>query len=191
MIPFQNSKGKNGAMIVSVPANTGIKTSPAAAFAAFAIGTFPFSYSLCVFSTTTIASSTMIPNPKSSANNTIKLRVTSEPTIISAIGRNKNATNTLRGTLRATKKALVTPIKNIKIISTNKNPMMIVLTNSSNEVAACLLWSPVMTTFRSFGNSEIFISSTIFLICAAQLIRFSPGLFTMFRVTTFLPFSLA
>jgi len=34
----------------------------------------------------------------------------------SAIGKNKNATNTLNGTLSATKNALVTPIKNIRMM---------------------------------------------------------------------------
>ena len=55
------------------------------------------------------------------------------------IGKNKNATNTLNGTLNATKNALVTPIKNISTNNTSMNPMMIVFTNSLNDVAVALL----------------------------------------------------
>ena len=64
--PGQNKRGKNGASVVSVPASTGINISPAAALAAIAEEIFPFpSVKIrCVFSITTIASSTIIPNPK-------------------------------------------------------------------------------------------------------------------------------
>ena len=78
MIPGQNSKGKNGARVVSVPANTGINTSPAAIFAETVADSFPFPSTNIrwVFSMTTMASSTIIPSPNSSAKSTIKLRVT-------------------------------------------------------------------------------------------------------------------
>ena len=81
----------------------------------------------------------MIPKPNSNANKTIKFSVTGVPTIESAIGKNMKATNTLRGTLNATKNALVTPIKNIKTNNTNTKPIMIVFTKSLNEVAVALL----------------------------------------------------
>ena len=139
IIPFQNNKGKNGAKVVAVPANTGINTSPAASLALLIIGTFPLLNIRCVFSITTIASSTIIPRPNKSANNTIKLSVTLPPTIASATGKNIKATNTLNGTLKATKKALVTPMKNIRINNTNMKPMMIVLISSLNEVFVPLL----------------------------------------------------
>ena len=60
----------------------------------------------------------------------MKFKVTWAPTIISAAGKNMNATNILSGTLSATKNALVTPIKNIKIINTSINPITIELTRS-------------------------------------------------------------
>ena len=69
----------------------------------------------------------------------MKLRVTVVPIIESAIGRNKKATNTLRGTLSATKNAFVTPMKNISTSKTRMNPMMIVFTSSLKEVAVALL----------------------------------------------------
>ena len=132
MIPGQKSSGTNGAKVVSVPAKTGNHTSPAAIRALFWELIFPLPSIKIrwVFSITTIASSTIIPSPKSSANSTIKFKVTCAPTIISAAGKNMNATNILSGTLSATKKALVTPIKNIKIISTNINPITIEFTKS-------------------------------------------------------------
>ena len=41
MMPFQNSKGKNGASVVAVPAKTGMNTSPAASLALLIILIFP------------------------------------------------------------------------------------------------------------------------------------------------------
>ena len=130
MMPGQNNKGKNGASVVNVPANTGINTSPAAIMADLDEEIFPLPSKniRCVFSITTMASSTMIPNPNNNANNTMKLRVTCEPAIRSAAGKNINATNILSGTLNATKNALVTPMKNIKMNSTKINPITIVST---------------------------------------------------------------
>ena len=110
------------------------------------------------------------------------------PIIPSAKGKNIKATNTLSGTLNATKKALVTPIKNMRMMSTKTKPMMMVFTNSLKDVLVALLKSPVITTFKSLGNSSFtFISDTIFFILSAALIKFSPARFTILSVTTFLP----
>ncbi len=89
MIPGQNNNGKNGARVVSVPASTGIKTSPAAIRAEIVDVSLPLPSTniLWVFSITTMASSTMIPSPNSKANNTIKFNVTLEPVIHSAAGK--------------------------------------------------------------------------------------------------------
>ena len=78
MIPGQKSNGTKGAKVVSVPAKTGNHTSPAAIRALFCALIFPFpSIKIrCVFSITTIASSTIMPRPKSNANNTMKFKVT-------------------------------------------------------------------------------------------------------------------
>ena len=135
-----------------------------------------------------MASSTIMPNPSNNAKSTIKFSVTVVPIIPDATGKNINATNTLSGTLNATKNALVTPIKNIRIINTKIKPMMIVFTRSLKDVLVALLRSPVITTFRSLGSSSFsFIPATIAFILSAALIRFSPARFTMLRVTTFLP----
>ena len=88
---------------------------------------------------TTMASSTIIPNPNSRANNTIKFKVICEPTTKSPAGNNTKATNILSGTDKATKKALVTPIKNIKTTNTNINPMTMELTKSVNELLVLIL----------------------------------------------------
>ncbi len=71
IIPFQKSNGTNGASVVRVPLNTGKNTSPVAILAAILISRLPFSKSRCVFSITTMASSTTIPNASKNANNTI------------------------------------------------------------------------------------------------------------------------
>ena len=135
-----------------------------------------------------MASSTIIPKPNSNAKSTMKFRVTVVPIMPSAIGRNMKATKTLNGTLSATKKALVTPMKNINTISTKMKPIMMVFTKSLKEVLVDLLKSPVMTTFKFLGSSSFcFSSSTIFFILSAALIKFSPLRFTMLSVTTFLP----
>ena len=153
IIPGQKSKGKNGASVVRVPASTGIKTSPAAILVAVFMGIFPLPSTniLCVFSITTIASSTITPSPKSRANSTIKLSVTCVPIIKSAPGKNTNATNILSGTLNATKKALVTPIKNINTINTSKKPITIEFTSSLKEAFVFVLWSPVTTAYKFSG----------------------------------------
>ncbi len=141
MMPGQKSNGKNGASVVNVPASTGMKTSPAARFVARLMGTLPFPSTKirCVFSITTMASSTIIPRPNNSANNTMKLSVTWAPMMRSAAGKNTKATNILSGTLNATKNALVTPMKNISTINTSKNPMMMEFTSSLNEALVLIL----------------------------------------------------
>ena len=128
MMPGQNANGKNGESVVSVPVNTGTNTSPVAIFAAFLIGTFPLSKIRCVFSITTIASSTTIPNARRKLNNTIMFKEKPIP------GKIKNARNTESGTESATKNALVTPIKNINTINTNRKPMMMVFIKSCSVV---------------------------------------------------------
>ena len=134
----------------------------------------------------------MIPRPNSNANRTIKFKVTDVPIIPSATGKNRKATKTLNGTLNATKNALVTPIKNIRMINTSTKPIIIVLTSSLNDFLVSLPWSPVITTFRSLGKSSFScISATMAIILSAALIRFSPARFTIFKVITFLPSSLA
>ena len=193
MIPGQKSNGKKGASVVTVPANTGINTSPAAIRAAMPVGMRPFPCIKMrwVFSITTMASSTIIPSPNNSANSTIKLRVTCEPTIRSAAGRNTNATNILSGTDNATKKAFTTPMKNINTISTNTKPMIIEFTSSLKEDRVFILWSPVITTFKSFGKTSAWVASTISFTPSLLSIRFSPFRLIMLRVTTFFPFSRA
>ena len=69
----------------------------------------------------------------------MKFRVTVVPTIESAMGKNIKATNTLSGTLSATKNALVTPMKNIRMTNTRINPMIMVFTRSLKEVAVATL----------------------------------------------------
>jgi len=193
MMPGQNNKGTNGASVVSVPANTGTNTSPAAYLAASTAEIFPLPCEniLWVFSITTMASSTTIPNPNKSAKSTMKLSVTLEPTMKSAVGRNINARNMLSGTDNATKNELVTPMKNIRMINTSINPMMMEFTNSSKAAAALMLRSPVILTLRSFGKTSSCICFTTALIFSDALIKFSPERLMMLSVTTFLPFKRA
>ena len=193
MMPGQKSNGKKGARVVTVPAKTGINTSPAAIRAAIPVGMRPFPCIKMrwVFSITTMASSTIIPSPNNNANSTIKLRVTCEPTIRSAAGRNTNATNILSGTDKATKKAFTTPMKNINTISTKTNPIIIEFTRSLKEVRVFILWSPVITIFKSFGKNSALVVSTISFTPSLLSIRFSPFRLIMLRVTTFLPFNRA
>ena len=135
MIPGQNSNGKNGAKVVMVPANTGINTSPAAILAEVVAVNLPLPCTKIrwVFSITTMASSTIIPNPNKRANNTIKFKVILVPINKLPAGKNTKATNILNGTDKATKNALVTPIKNMSTINTNTNPITMEFTNSVNE----------------------------------------------------------
>ena len=141
MIPGQNNNGKNGAKVVMVPANTGIKTSPAAILAEVVAVNLPLPCTKIrwVFSITTMASSTMIPNPNKRANSTIKFKVILVPISKLPAGKNTKATNILNGTDKATKKALVTPIKNMSTINTNINPMTMEFTNSVNEDLVLIL----------------------------------------------------
>ena len=193
IIPGQKSNGKKGARVVMVPASTGIKISPAAILVAASTGILPRpSVNIrCVFSITTMASSTIIPNPKSNANSTMKLRVTCVPTMRSAPGKNTNATNILSGTLRATKNALVTPIKNINTMRTRINPITIEFTSSLNEAFVFMLKSPVITAFKLSGYKTPLPSATACFMASLVSIKFSPLRFIMFSVTTFLPSSRA
>ena len=122
--PGQKANGINGANTTSVPDNTGKKTSPAAIFAAFRIGTLPLSKTRCVFSITTIASSTTMPNARRNEKSVIRLKV--KP----SVGNTKKAMKLEIGTDIATKNAFVAPMKNIRIITTNTKPIMIVLIRS-------------------------------------------------------------
>src|SRR3954470_13085769 len=154
IMPGQNNSGKNGASVVKVPASTGTNTSPAAIFAAMVEDSFPLPCTnmRCVFSITTIASSTIIPNPNSNANSTIKFSVTGVPMMISATGKNTNATNMLSGTESATKNAFTTPMKNMRMISTSTKPITMELTKSLKDVLVLVLKSPVTITERSLGQ---------------------------------------
>ena len=104
-MPGQKSSGKNGHKVVSVPASTGTNTSPAAIIADVVESIFPLPCVniLCVFSITTIASSTIIPKPNNKAKRTMKFKVTSEPTIRLAPEEIRMQTNILSGTESATK----------------------------------------------------------------------------------------
>ena len=124
MMPGQKAKGINGAKVVMVPLNTGKKTSPAAFLAAILMSSFPLSKIRCVFSITTIASSTTIPKANKNANNTIIFILNP------MVGININAINIDKGTESATNNAFVTPIKNIKIKVTKIKPIMMVLIKS-------------------------------------------------------------
>ena len=135
MIPGQNNNGKNGAKVVMVPANTGINTSPAAILAEVVAVNLPLPCTKIrwVFSITTMASSTIMPSPNKRANSTIKFKVILVPINKLPAGKNTKATNILNGTDKATKKALVTPIKNMRTINTKINPITMEFTNSVKE----------------------------------------------------------
>ena len=153
--PFQKANGINGNKVVMVPVNTGKKTSLVAFFTASLTGIFSSWKIRCEFSITTIASSTTIPSASRKANNTIMLRVKPMPgKTIKAIAHDK-------GTDKATKMALVVPMKNIRMKVTKTKPMIMVLIKSCRVVRVLSDWSPVTTTFNSFGNSLFFMSAMI------------------------------
>src|SRR5689334_14210057 len=116
--PGQKASGMNGASTTSVPDNTGRNTSPAAILAALRIGTLPLSNTRCVFSITTIASSTTIPSASRNENSVIMLN---ENPII---GKTMKAMKLDSGTDKATKNAFVAPMKNIRMNVTSTNPIM-------------------------------------------------------------------
>ncbi len=177
-MPGQNSSGKNGASVVSVPASTGIITSPAAYLALC----FTSKSYLCkirwVFSITTIASSTTIPRASSSENSTITFMV------IPSAGINQKASSVASGTDRPTKNALLKPIKNMRINTTKMKPRITVFSRSCNCTRVFSEVSPVTLTFRPCGNFVSWYSSSIAYIWSVASIRFSPLRFTTFSVTT-------
>ena len=186
MIPGQNNKGKKGARVVTVPESTGTKTSPAAIFAARTIGTFPLPNIRCVFSITTMASSTIIPNPNNNANNTIKLSVTFVPTIKSARWQKHKCNEYTQRHTQGHKEGIGHSHKEHQHINTRIKPITIVLISSLKEVLCLHTLVTGNTTSRSFGNYVLFISSTIAFTFSEVLIRFSPARLTICRVTTFL-----
>ena len=126
--PGQKANGTNGASTTSVPDNTGKNTSPAAILAALRMGTLPLSNTRCVFSITTIASSTTIPSASRKENRVIIFKV--KP----SVGNTRNAMKLESGTDNPTKMALVAPMKNIRINVTRIKPMMMVLIRSFRVV---------------------------------------------------------
>ncbi|MCY1521779.1 hypothetical protein D9M68_566060 [compost metagenome] len=188
IIPGQNKSGAKGASVVNVPENTGRKTSPAAILAAFTIGILPLSKIRCVFSITTMASSTTIPNPNRKENKTIMFMVKLKPNIPPKIGIAKKAINMERGTEEATKMAFVTPIKNIRITVTRIKPMIMVLIRSCRVTRVWSDWSPVILISRPLGNTEACISLIIALILSDASMRFCPERFFTFKVITFFPY---
>src|SRR6185312_10008194 len=144
---FQNASGINGASVVIVPENTGKNTSPAAILAALAIGTLPLAKIRCVFSITTIASSTTIPSAKRKENNTIIFNV--KP----IHGITKNAMKQDNGTDNATNIALVLPMKNISTRVTSTKPITIVLIRSLSVERVLSDWSPVTVIASPFGKT--------------------------------------
>ena len=97
----------------------------------------------------------------------------------------------LNGTDKATKKALVTPIKNINTTNTKINPITIEFTSSVKELLVRILWSPEITTFKSLGKTAAFDSSTSAFTASEVAIKFSPLRLMIFKVNTFLPFKRA
>ncbi|OIQ69165.1 hypothetical protein GALL_492360 [mine drainage metagenome] len=144
---FQNARGIKGASVVIVPEKTGKNTSPAAIFAAFLIGTAPLAKMRCVFSITTIASSTTIPNASRNEKSTIIFSVNP------MAGISKKAIKQESGTESATKTALVLPIKNIRITVTKINPIMMVLIRSFSVERVLSDWSPVTVISKPFGKT--------------------------------------
>ena len=126
--PGQKANGTKGASTTSVPDNTGKNTSPAAILAALRMGTLPLSNTRCVFSITTIASSTTIPSASRKENRVIIFKV--KP----SVGNTRNAMKLESGTDNPTKMALVAPMKNIRINVTRIKPMMMVLIRSFKVV---------------------------------------------------------
>ena len=122
--------------VVSVPESTGIKTSPAAIFADSMADSFPLSSIniRCVFSITTIASSTIIPSPKSNAKSTMKFNVHVRPTIKSAAGKNMKATNILSGTDKRYEECIGNAHKKHQDHKTSIKPITMEFTRSLKEV---------------------------------------------------------
>ena len=144
---FQNASGIKGASVVIVPENTGKNTSPAAIFAALAIGTFPLAKMRCVFSITTMASSTTMPKASRKENSTIMFSVNPITGIIRKAIKHDN------GTESATNMALVVPIKNIRITVTRIKPITMVLMRSSSVERVLSDWSPVTVMSKPLGNT--------------------------------------
>ena len=147
---FQNAKGMKGASVVIVPENTGINTSPAAILAALAIGTAPLLKIRCVFSITTMASSTTIPKAKRNENNTIIFNVKPIAGIIRKAMKHES------GTDKATNIALVLPIKNIRMMVTSMKPIMMVFIKSFRVDLVLSDWSPVTVISNPLGKIVAF-----------------------------------
>ncbi len=180
IVPGQKASGTNGASTTSVPESTGRNTSPAAILAALRMGTLPLSKTRCVFSITTIASSTTIPSASRNENRVIKFNVNP------MVGNTRKAMKLETGTERPTKMAFVAPMKNISTIVTKIKPIMIVLIRSCTVVRVLILWSAVMVTFTPGGKTLSIKSFLISSILSAALIRFWPLRFTILSVITFL-----
>ena len=128
-----------------------------------------------------MASSTTIPRPSKNANNTIMFIEKPIP------DKTIKAINIDNGTDKPTNIALVAPIKNMRMMVTKINPMMMVLIKSCSVMRVSFDWSPVKVTFNAFGKELACISSTISRILSEEAIKFSPPFLTIFKVITFSP----
>ena len=192
MMPGQNMSGTNGATLTSVPLNTGKKTSPAAFFTAKLMGMFSSWKIRCVFSMTTIASSTTMPNASRKANMTTVLSVNLRS------GKTKakaemitNAMNADSGTESPTNSASVVPMKNMSTNTTNTKPRITVATKSLSVFWVSFDWSPVTVTVKPSGNLVALYSLMISSIFSDAVIRFSPPRLITLSESTALPSSRA
>ncbi len=78
----------------------------------------------------------------------MKFKVTSEPVIIAAAGKNKNATNIAQRYRQGNKERIGNAHKKHQDKQHQEKPITIEFTRSLNEVRVARLWSPVITTFR-------------------------------------------
>src|SRR3546814_21049831 len=108
-----------------------------------------------------MASSTTIPSASRKENRTIMFSVKLVGSTESRAGMIRKARKDDRGTARATKIALVVPMKNMRMLVTKTNPILIVLTRSWRVIRVLSDWSAVRVLFSHGGKTFFSMMATI------------------------------
>ena len=145
IVPGQSANGKNAIRVVAVEEITGQAISPIPILEA-ETRSIPFFMLAKTLSTTTIPSSTSIPNPITNPNKTIVFNVNPNAERI------VNAINIDNGIAAPTNKEFRNPMVNIKTIITSTIPKIMWLESSLTWCSTRDDWSLVSAIFKLEGK---------------------------------------
>ena len=165
MVPGHSKNGRKAIKVVAVDDITGQAISPIPILEA-ETRSIPFCMLANTLSTTTIPSSTSIPNPITKPKSTMVFKVNPNA------DRILNAINIDKGIAAPTNKEFLNPMVNINTIITNTIPKMMWLDSSSTWCSTLDDWSFVNCNSRLEGKYDVFAFSSFSFTCSIAEIMF-------------------